>query len=140
MTAILGYMTFCWSTPPPRTSAMPETIKRNGEHLLQVISDILDLSKIEAAKLEPEFSRCSPRQIVEEVASLMKVRADGKGLRLAVEHEGALPESIQTDPVRLRQILLNLVGNAIKFTEVGSVRVVTQLLEDEDADPRSDST
>ncbi len=137
LTAILGYADLLVD----RSSAVDvrdaaDTIRRNGEHLLQIISDILDISRIEAARLEPEYSRCSPRQLVEEVVSLMRVRAEGKGLRLAVEYEGAIPETIQTDPVRLRQILLNLVGNAIKFTEAGGVRVVASLVHEESQEPK----
>jgi CheY-like chemotaxis protein len=92
-------------------------------HLLQIINDILDLSKIEAGKLEVEQIPCSPRQIVAEVMSLLRGRAETKGLKFDVEYADGVPDKIISDPTRLRQILLNLVGNALKFTEQGSVRV-----------------
>ncbi|MCH7871762.1 MAG: response regulator, partial [Planctomycetes bacterium] len=106
-----------------------------GRHLLQIINDILDSSKIEAGKLEVERIRCSPVQIVAEVKSLMQVRADAKNLRLLTEYIGDIPQTIETDPTRLKQILVNLVGNAIKFTEVGGVRLITRFVE-HSAQPR----
>jgi PAS domain S-box-containing protein len=99
------------------------TIERNAENLLTLVNDVLDLSKIEEGKTQLELLDCSPRQIVEEVRSLMQVRADEKQLRLDVDTEHPLPRTIRTDPVRLRQILVNLLGNAIKFTHEGGVQV-----------------
>ncbi|MBN1488339.1 MAG: response regulator [Phycisphaerae bacterium] len=135
MTAILGFTEVLLgqgelvNAPPERIDAI-QTIRRNGEHLLQIINDILDVSKIEAEKLEIERIRCSPIQLVAEVQELMQVRAAGKGLTLGIEFRGSIPETIQTDPTRLRQILINLIGNALKFTEVGNVRLITRLTED----------
>ena len=137
LTAILGYADVLLDNPQPgEAREAAATVKRNGEHLLALINDILDISKIEAGKLGPEFSRCRPHQIVDEVVSLMRVRADAKGLQLAVEYHEPVPETIQTDPVRLRQILTNLVGNAVKFTELGSVRVVTRLVDQREHEPK----
>ena len=104
-----------------------QTIRRNGEYLLQILNDILDLSKIEAGRMTVELIPCSPAQIVVDVASLMRGRAAEKGLGLRVDFEGAIPKTARSDPTRLRQILINLVGNAIKFTEEGSVRLVMGL-------------
>ena len=103
------------------------TIKRNGEHLLELINSILDLSKIEAGKLTIEQVCCSPCQLAAEVLALMQVRADSTGVRLRFEHQGPIPEAIRTDPMRLRQILINIIGNALKFTELGSVALVMRL-------------
>ncbi len=111
-------------------------IRRNGRHLLGLINDILDLSKIEAGKLETCGARCSPAEILAEMASLMRVRADAKNLSLAVEFASAVPETIFTDPLRLRQILINLVGNAVKFTETGGIRVVCAMVEPTGDRPR----
>ncbi len=129
MTAILGFAELLLdevesnSVLPDRIEAI-RTIQRNGNHLLELIKDILDLSKIEAGKLTIEQIRCSPREILTEVAGLMQIRADAKGLPLEIECAGSIPVSIRSDPRRLRQILINLLGNAIKFTETGKVRVV----------------
>ena len=98
-------------------------IRRNGEFLLQIINDILDLSKIEAGRMTIERLRCSPRDLLREVGSLFASRAATKGLRFEVTFDGAIPETIETDPTRLRQILVNIVSNAIKFTETGEVRL-----------------
>ena len=100
-----------------------QTIHRNGEYLLEIINDILDLSKIEAGKMEVEQIRVQPAQLLTDVIALMGLRAKAKGLRLESFFETEFPETIQSDPTRLRQILVNLVGNAVKFTEIGSVRV-----------------
>ncbi|MEC9372460.1 MAG: ATP-binding protein [Planctomycetota bacterium] len=129
MTAILGYADLLVDQEQPeadRASAV-ETIRRNARHLLAIINDILDISKIEAGRMSIERIACSPAEIVSEVISLMQVRADEKGISLATEVCGAIPETITTDPVRLRQILLNLVGNAVKFTDSGGVRIIVRL-------------
>lgn len=103
-----------------------KTIQRNGEHLLGIIDDILDLSKIESGKLEVEAIEYSPVTILREVISLMSIRASAKGIYLEYEFASRIPISIQTDPTRMRQVILNLVSNAIKFTEIGGVRIVVQ--------------
>jgi len=128
MTAILGYSSILLEglREDPNLISAAQTIQRNGEYLLELINDILDLSKIEAGALRVEAIECSPTQIVNEVVNLMQVRADSKKLALRVQYEGSLPAQIQTDPTRLRQILVNLMGNAIKFTEQGEVRLVVR--------------
>jgi PAS domain S-box-containing protein len=137
LTAILGYADIIADNSDPQlVHEAAETIKRNGQHLLQLISDILDLSKIEVARLEPSLTGCDPRHIVDEVAALMRVRMDAKGLGLSVEHAASVPSAMHTDPLRLRQILINLVGNAAKFTETGGVRIVTRLVDEETESPK----
>lgn len=131
MTAILGYADLLLedgdiNRAPERRKEAIQTIRHNGEHLLGVINNILDLSKIEAGKLALESVAYSPAELVEELLSLMRIRAQGKGLKLEVAYETPVPETIQTDPTRLRQILINLLGNAIKFTEVGRVRLTVK--------------
>ncbi|HNQ23109.1 MAG TPA: PocR ligand-binding domain-containing protein [Phycisphaerae bacterium] len=106
------------------------TIKRNGEYLLGIINDILDLSKVEAGKMVVENIPCQPCRVIADVAALVKVNADAKGLGFALACAGPLPETMQTDPTRLRQILINVIGNAIKFTEAGEVRLTVSLRED----------
>ncbi len=126
MTAILGYAEML-SLEAAHDRALVEeysaTIRRNGDHLLSIINDILDISKIEAGKMEVERIETDPRAVVREVIGLMGVRASGKAITLEVDIDEAVPAMIVCDPVRLRQILTNLVGNAIKFTELGSVSV-----------------
>ena len=128
MTAILGYADLLLDGATDHdTIEAAQIIKNNGVHLLDLINDILDLSKIEAGKHDVVRLACSPSQIASEVVSTMKVRADAKGLSLTLEYQGSIPRSVETDPVGLRQILVNLVGNALKFTELGGVRVVLRL-------------
>ena len=105
------------------------TIRRNGEHLLQIINAVLDISKIEAGKLEIERVRCSPVEMIAQVQSLMQVQASARQLSFGIEYVGPIPESTETDPTRLTQMLVNLIGNAMKFTETGGVRLVTRLVD-----------
>jgi PAS domain S-box-containing protein len=131
MTAILGFTDLLldernFKDEPERRIHAIQTIQRNGEHLLSIIDDILDLSKIESGKIEIEAISYSPFQIIEEVLSLMRVRSSAKGIALVCEFETAIPSSVLTDPIRVRQVLLNLVSNAIKFTELGGVRIVAR--------------
>jgi signal transduction histidine kinase/CheY-like chemotaxis protein/CHASE3 domain sensor protein len=125
MTAILGYADIILDEHVQNSTVRESvaTIKRNGEHLLTIINDILDLSKIEMGKLVIEQVPWSPRQLIEEVVALLHVRALEKNLQVTVEFGPEIPQAIVTDPTRLRQILLNLMGNAIKFTERGGVHV-----------------
>ena len=131
LTAILGFTeTLSDNLKLPENLEATDTIKRNGEHLLGVINDILDLSKVESGKMTIEALRENPVRTLTDVISLVKVKADGAGLALGFEFVGEIPETIQTDPTRLRQILMNLIGNAIKFTEVGGVRVIGRFVHD----------
>ena len=126
MTAILGFVDLLDPDADPaldheQSVDAIKTIRGNADHLLAILNDILDLSKIESGKMSVESVPTHPIEIVEEVAALMRSRADGKGIQLQLRVDGPLPKTIASDPVRLRQILLNLTGNAIKFTEVGTV-------------------
>ncbi len=137
MTAILGFSeVVLGNVSDPQNIEGLKTIQRNGEYLLKIINDILDISKIESGKLEVEQIECSPCQVLSDVASLMRVRASATGLPLEVEYEGPMPQHIRSDPTRLRQILFNLIGNAIKFTEVGKVQVVARLLDAGSDEPK----
>lgn len=100
-----------------------EAVHTSGESLLAIINDILDFSKIEAGKLELEAIEFDPARVTREVAELLSERARNKGLALACEIAGTVPPMVCGDPNRLRQILINLMGNAIKFTEQGGVTV-----------------
>ncbi len=129
MTAILDYTDVVLEeNHAPEVAEYLSTIKRNGEYLLNLINDILDLSKIEAGKMDIELIESSPALLVEEIISLLRNRAEEKGLTFTATFEGDIPNYIYTDPVRLRQILVNLLGNAIKFTEQGEVEIFTRLV------------
>ncbi len=136
MTAILGYSDLLDKRDLSENDREEfiQTIQRNGSHLLGIINDILDISKIEAGKMTIEQIDCSPCQLVSEVASLMRARATENHLSLQVAYRGPIPETIHTDPTRLRQILINLLGNAIKFTESGGVRLVVRMLTPPESD------
>jgi PAS domain S-box-containing protein len=127
MTAILGYaQTLAENIEGDENLEAIETVQRNGKYLLVIINDILDLSKIEAGKALVESIPHNPCLLVAEVVDLIKGRARAAGLRLEVEFVGEVPETIETDPTRMRQILINMIGNAIKFTEIGSVRLIVR--------------
>jgi signal transduction histidine kinase/ActR/RegA family two-component response regulator len=124
MTAILGYTEVLREAQPtPEALAAIEVIERSGQHLLVLLDDILDLSKIEAGRMRVEKVPVALVDLLDDVAELMRPRAHSKGLSLAVEAATAVPLSVPADPTRLRQILVNLVGNSIKFTERGGVRI-----------------
>jgi len=128
MTAILGYTDLISDPEITRTELheYAQVIRSNGEHLLQMLNDILDLSKIEARKVVPDFMSFDVRRLLEDVVSLLKVRATDKGLFLVSECDAGVPLEIISDPTRVRQILLNLVGNALKFTQQGGVTISTR--------------
>jgi PAS domain S-box-containing protein len=128
MTAILGFTDILMEEdggvagPDERLEAL-RTIRRNGAYLLEILNDILDFSKIEANRLEIESLPCSPRRIVNDVAELLRPRAADKGIEVRLDLDPSVPERLLSDPVRLRQILLNLIGNAVKFTPSGHVEI-----------------
>lgn len=137
MTAILGYADILAdSLQQPEQKKAIEIIRRNGQHLLSLINDILDLSKIEAGKFSLDVSSCPLQAIFSEVMSMMRMHAKSRGLDLKLEYVKAVPQMIRTDPVRFRQILINLVGNAIKFTEKGEVRIRVACLDPQGPEPR----
>jgi PAS domain S-box-containing protein len=136
MTAILGFTDVLLRNDyiraaPPDCIGDLQTIKQNGIFLLDLINDFLDLSKIEAGKVRVEQKPCAPAQIVADVIGSMEARAQAKGVSLSREFVTAIPATILTDAVRLRQILINMLSNAIKFTSEGSIRVAVSLIEEE---------
>ena len=100
-----------------------QTIGGNAQHLLDIINDILDLSKIEAGTLAINIVDADPAKMINDVVALTKLRAEAKGLRIVVELRTALPEKLPTDPLRMRQILFNLVSATIKATANGEIRI-----------------
>ena len=103
------------------------TVQRSGHALLAIINDILDFSKVEAGKLVVEWLATDLRPAVDDVMQLLRSRALEKGLELSVEYAPGIPDAIETDPGRLRQVLTNLVGNAVKFTGAGRVRILVDM-------------
>jgi signal transduction histidine kinase/CheY-like chemotaxis protein len=128
MTAILGYVDLLRDedTTEEQRDEYLDTVRANGQHLLRLINDILDLSKVEADRVEVEHLEVSLAGLIQEVEKIVASRAQEKGLSLEFAATGELPRTIRTDPVRLRQILVNLIGNAIKFTETGGVQVTVR--------------
>ena len=125
MTAILGFSDLLINADPSleERDSHVRTIQRNAEHLLSLVNDLLDISKIEEGRMEVESVECDYLGQIEETVSSLRVRADAKKLSLRVEHQWPLPATIETDPLRFRQILNNLLSNAIKFTQGGGVTV-----------------
>lgn len=123
LTAIIGYAEVLKeeSLATGRPSEPADVIHRNGENLLTIINDILDLSKIEAGKMDVERVETDVLAIVQDVHALMHVPAVGKSIDLRLDVRFPVPTAVMTDPLRLRQILVNLVSNAIKFTHCGDV-------------------
>ena len=129
MNAILGFTELLKRSngkDPAVTRKHLETIYSSGRHLLALINDILDLSKVEAGRLEVERIPTNPYPIIREVVKVLGVKAAEKGIGCQFVLEGEVPEQIEGDPGRIRQIVTNLVGNAIKFTETGGVTVTAR--------------
>jgi signal transduction histidine kinase/CheY-like chemotaxis protein/HPt (histidine-containing phosphotransfer) domain-containing protein len=137
MTAILGYSDLMLSpvqTMSDRVNCL-QVVRRNARHLMDLINDILDISKIEAEKMTVEKIPTDVARLVVDVVSMLRVRAIAKQLVVKVEFAGDIPEVVHTDPLRFRQVLMNLTGNAIKFTEQGEV-CVTMSVQKLDAGSR----
>ena len=125
LTAIIGFSETLLDTSQTMSERVESinTVIRSGKHLLQIINDILDLSKVEADKLDTEKLKVSPFELLDDVHSLISLMAESKGLFFDIEYDFPMPEFIITDPVRLKQIIINLCNNAIKFTGKGGVNV-----------------
>lgn len=131
LTAVIGFSEASLDpgqTENDRMSAL-RIIAQSGNHLLQIINDILDLSKIEADRLKIERTEISLFELLSQIESFASLQAQEKGLSFEVRFEYPLPSQIQCDPLRLKQIILNLCSNAIKFTETGFVRVTARYSE-----------
>lgn len=131
MTAILGYAEVleAKSETKPEVRQAFEVIKTNANHLMRLIDDILDVSKIEAGGVEVSSEKVDLKQLILEVQALLKVKAEQKGIYLKFSSKGLVPQHFHSDPVRLKQILFNIIGNAIKFTDKGGVRILVSYQE-----------
>lgn len=130
MTAILGYLDLICDNEitPIERDEYAQTMQRNGMHLLDLINDILDLSKIEAGQIDLNPSYAQTAQLIDNVVGPLEALANEKGVSLFVDYLSVIPEKIWTDARFLRQILWNIIGNAIKFTDEGQIRVVIEYL------------
>jgi PAS domain S-box-containing protein len=140
MTAILGYAELLAvdgqiQSDPVRVREAAETIRGNGRHLLAIINDILDLSKIEAGKLSIERLPTDVGAVLFEVLHLLGPGGRAKGLTVTLDDRLPKPLSLMLDPIRFRQVVVNLVANAVKFTNAGTIRVEVTLVESAGADP-----
>ena len=132
MNAIIGIADLLLETPLTREQAeYVKIFQRAGGNLLELINDILDLSKVEAGHLEMERVGFDLREVIEKVVEMAAIRAQEKGLELTWEIGPGIPSALEGDPSRLRQVLLNLMGNAIKFTDQGAVRLRVEPESDE---------
>jgi signal transduction histidine kinase len=126
--AVLGYADLLddrHATTEQRQNAL-EAVRRNGVHLMQLINDVLDVSKIEAGELLVDIGPVSPTEVVSDAVSGLRIAAEDKGITLALELPAQMPRTVQSDGLRMRQILLNLLGNALKFTRDGGVTVTAE--------------
>lgn len=129
LTAILGYTDLMLTTDQAPDKKHLHIIKRNGRHLLGLLNNILDLSKMDAGKLELDLLDVPLHSFIDEISALVSVNAQDKDLSLLISASTPLPTTIKTDPTRLRQVLLNLLGNAIKFTHEGTVSLTIAEIE-----------
>lgn len=132
LTALIGYAELLQDSQrsDELRSEYVNIIRRNSEHLLSVLNDILDVSKMEAGEMMIENVVCSPAEIIRDATELLRVRAQAKELDFHLEYATSVPATIRSDPTRLRQILINLIGNAVKFTDQGSVTLRVSLFGD----------
>lgn len=134
LTAILGFIDVLAEDPSLQAGRAEieehlATIRQNGQFLLALIDDLLDISRIEAGHLRIESEPCSPMGIVSDVVESLRAKADAKHLQIEVEIAGAMPRSVSTDRLRVQQVLVNLLDNAIKFTERGTVRLAARTID-----------
>jgi len=128
MNGVIGMTSLLLQTPlSPRQQTYAETVKNSADHLLSLINGILDFSKIEAGKMELERIPFSLQSLVDEVSDLLSLKAGGKGIEFITDIQPQLPELVLGDSTRLRQVLLNLCDNAIKFTQKGHVILSAKL-------------
>jgi PAS domain S-box-containing protein len=129
LNAVLGFSRLLKNDPEvtPQQQETLDIIVRSGEHLLNLINNVLDLAKIESGRVALKESEVDLNRLLQEMQSLMGAGAADKGLRFAVEHDPDLPRFVAVDAGRLRQVLLNLLGNAIKYTDSGGVKLCARL-------------
>ncbi|MEW6074524.1 MAG: ATP-binding protein [Planctomycetota bacterium] len=137
MNAIVGYAELLGrpNVDARKQSAWIDNIRKSTDYLLSLVNDVLDLSKIEAGQMTLQLETCSLRELIRDVIDLLKGVAEEKLLYLRTEESGPLPDQIRTDPIRFKQILVNLVGNAIKFTHEGGITVSSSFSPGQNGSP-----
>jgi signal transduction histidine kinase/ActR/RegA family two-component response regulator len=137
MNGIIGMLQLLRDSPLSTEQAQQvEIAAKSADTLLRLLDDILDLSKIESGRMELEEVEFSPGETVTDVVRLFRIRAEAKGLALHLAQSDGLPAHVRGDPMRLRQVMLNLVGNAVKFTERGRIDVRVENLRQEEGGVR----
>lgn len=130
MNAIVGMTRLLMEkNPRPDQVKYLDAITRSADNLLVIINDILDFSKIEAGKITIEFIDFSLKSVLKNVVTLLRFKAEEKGIAIRFDLEGEVPDSLVGDPTRLNQVLMNLAGNAVKFTEQGSVQILVRVTD-----------
>lgn len=141
LNAVMGYAELLeQQVHDPRQRSYLESIKTGSRSLLTLINDILDLSRVEAGKMRLEYQPMDLMRLLDDVRRMFAARAEERGLELRVRLEGEMPPTMVLDETRLRQVLFNLVGNAIKFTEAGSVEILARAEEAVDSQGQSSFT
>lgn len=141
LNAIIGFSELMTSeAKDTKLHSYSKSVKMAGNNLLRIINDILDLSKVEAGKLDIQFSPVSIIELLNEIEQIFRLSAQQKGLDFLVEPQPNLPEAVFTDETRLRQILLNITGNAIKFTDKGHIKISAKLSPENDRAVDDEST
>ena len=139
LNAVIGFSDLLTSVvDDPKQKSYIKSIQTSGESLLRLINDILDLSKIEAGRLELKYSPTNLRTLINEVERIFAQQTSQKDLQLITNVEPAFPEALFLEEIRLRQILINLVGNAVKFTEKGYIKIAVAMSNKRDADKTLD--
>jgi CheY-like chemotaxis protein len=130
MNGVLGFANLLLETPlSAEQREFVESARRSGEALLILINDVLDYSKIEAGRMTVERIDCDLRAVCAEVRTILHPAAAERGLNITLSYDAALPRVVQGDPFRIRQVMLNLAGNAVKFTDSGAVRIEVSRLD-----------
>jgi signal transduction histidine kinase len=136
MNGIIGFTDLVLTTELQKTQReYLQNVGKSAYNLLNIINDILDFSKIEAGKMIIDKSNFKLHDVVEETVDMLSIKAQEKGLEIICNIDPRMPAQFYGDPVRIRQVLINLIGNALKFTEHGEVRVEIALADVQEGDP-----
>ncbi|MDH5183806.1 MAG: ATP-binding protein, partial [Gammaproteobacteria bacterium] len=132
LTSVIGFSETLLDTDSTKEERIAgiNAIVRNSRHLQQVINDVLDYSKLDAKQVVLHEARVELRELINDLCGLLKPRAESKGLEFVIQSNGSLPEYISTDEIKFKQILVNLAGNAIKFTEQGKIELRLEFLDE----------